>query len=92
MRFKGTIGTGGDITTLPTTEVKVGDTWQIAFPDIEGNKITIKVEDACGVRYAPELRYLADQRDLSDLTMAKANLVSGTGNIAVPFCVEFDNG
>lgn len=73
-------------------EVKVGDTWQIAFPDIEGNKITIKVEDACGVRYAPELRYLADQRDLSDLTMAKANLVSGTGNIAVPFCVEFDNG
>lgn len=29
MRFKGTIGTGGTVTTLPTTGVKVGDTYRI---------------------------------------------------------------
>ena len=29
MRFKGTIGTGGDVTTLPTTDVKVGDTYRV---------------------------------------------------------------
>ena len=29
MRFKGTIGTGGDVTTLPTTGVKVGDTYRV---------------------------------------------------------------
>lgn len=30
MRFKGTVGTGGDISTLPTTDVKVGDTYMVA--------------------------------------------------------------
>lgn len=29
MRFKGTIGTGGDITALPTTGVKIGDTYRV---------------------------------------------------------------
>lgn len=29
MRFKGTIGTGGDVTTLPTSGVKVGDTYRV---------------------------------------------------------------
>lgn len=29
MRFKGTIGTGGDVTALPTTDVKVGDTYRV---------------------------------------------------------------
>lgn len=29
MRFKGTIGTGGTVTTLPTTGVKVGDTYRV---------------------------------------------------------------
>lgn len=29
MRFKGTIGTGGDVTSLPTTGVKVGDTYRV---------------------------------------------------------------
>lgn len=29
MRFKGTIGTGGDVTTLPTSDVKVGDTYRV---------------------------------------------------------------
>ena len=29
MRFKGTIGTGGTITTLPTSGVKVGDTYRV---------------------------------------------------------------
>lgn len=29
MRFKGTIGTGGDITSLPTSGVKVGDTYRV---------------------------------------------------------------
>lgn len=29
MRFKGTIGTGGDITELPTTNVRVGDTYRV---------------------------------------------------------------
>lgn len=29
MRFKGTLGTGGTITTLPTTNVKTGDTYRV---------------------------------------------------------------
>ena len=29
MRFKGTIGTNGDITTLPTTNVNIGDTYRV---------------------------------------------------------------
>lgn len=29
MRFKGTIGTGGDISSLPTSGVKVGDTYRV---------------------------------------------------------------
>lgn len=29
MRFKGTVGTGGTVTSLPTTEVKVGDTYKV---------------------------------------------------------------
>lgn len=29
MRFKGTIGTGGDITALPTSNVKIGDTYRV---------------------------------------------------------------
>lgn len=29
MRFKGTIGTGGTVTTLPTTGVKIGDTYRV---------------------------------------------------------------
>ena len=29
MRFKGTIGTGGTITTLPTTDVSIGDTYRV---------------------------------------------------------------
>lgn len=29
MRFKGTIGTGGDVTALPTTGVQVGDTYRV---------------------------------------------------------------
>jgi len=29
MRFKGTIGTSGDITTLPTSNVKIGDTYRV---------------------------------------------------------------
>lgn len=29
MRFKGTIGTGGTVTTLPTSGVKVGDTYRV---------------------------------------------------------------
>ena len=29
MRFRGTIGTGGDITTLPTTDVLIGDTYRV---------------------------------------------------------------
>lgn len=29
MRFKGTIGTGGDVTELPTSGVKVGDTYRV---------------------------------------------------------------
>lgn len=29
MRFKGTVGTGGTVTTLPTTGVKVGDTYMV---------------------------------------------------------------
>ena len=29
LRFKGTIGTGGDVTTLPTTGVQVGDTYRV---------------------------------------------------------------
>lgn len=29
MRFKGTIGTGGDVTSLPTTGVKIGDTYRV---------------------------------------------------------------
>ncbi len=29
MRFKGTLGTGGDVSTLPTTGVKVGDTYMV---------------------------------------------------------------
>lgn len=29
MRFKGTIGTGGDVTSLPTSGVKVGDTYRV---------------------------------------------------------------
>lgn len=29
MRFKGTIGTGGTVTTLPTTDVLIGDTYRV---------------------------------------------------------------
>lgn len=29
MRFKGTIGTGGDVTSLPTSGVRVGDTYRV---------------------------------------------------------------
>ena len=29
MRFKGTIGTGGDVTELPTSGVKIGDTYRV---------------------------------------------------------------
>lgn len=29
MRFKGTIGTGGDVTALPTTGVQIGDTYRV---------------------------------------------------------------
>ena len=29
MRFKGTLGTGGDVTSLPTTNVNIGDTYRV---------------------------------------------------------------
>ncbi len=71
-------------------QIKVGDVWQICFPEVDGNTVTIKAEGASGVRYASELRYNQNKKDLTDLTMEAANLTSGTGNIAVPFSVEFD--
>ena len=70
-----------DGAALAGFEVKVGGKWQKAEPVIEGNRIRIAVDNAKGVRYAPELRYFSTD---------EANLCSGTGNIAVPFCVEFD--
>lgn len=62
-------------------EVKIDGKWQKAYAVIDGNKVTIQVANAQGVRYAPELRYFSTE---------SANLCSGTGNISVPFCAEFD--
>lgn len=39
MRFKGTIGTGGDISTLPTTGVKVGDTYMVTTAGTYDSKV-----------------------------------------------------
>ena len=62
-------------------EVKKGGEWQKAIVSVDGNKVIISASKAEGVRYAPELRYF---------TTNAANLCSGTGNLAVPFCVEFE--
>lgn len=62
-------------------EALINGMWQIVFPTIEGEStVVIEAENAEGVRYAPNLRYF---------NMNAATLVSGTGNIAVPFSVEF---
>ena len=62
-------------------EVKKNGQWEYAEGTIDGNKITISMAETEGVRYAPNLRYM---------TTDSANLCSGTGNIAVPFSVEFN--
>lgn len=77
---------GGGLKTLDGSraqgfEVKKGDSWEKTAVTIDGNKVIISASRAAGVRYAPELRYF---------TTNAANLCSGTGNIAVPFCVEFE--
>ena len=87
--------TGGGLKTsdgkLPAGfQVKVNGAWQLCFPEIDGNTITIAADGATGVRYASELRYNQTQTGLSDLTVETANIISSTGNIAVPFSVEFD--
>lgn len=61
-------------------EIKKGDVWEKTTVTVEGNKVIISAAGAEGVRYAPELRYF---------TTNAANLCSGTGNIAVPFSVDF---
>ncbi len=62
-------------------EVKKDGKWVEAEPVISGNRVTIAVDNAQGVRYASALRYFSTD---------EANLCSGTGNIAVPFSATFD--
>ena len=61
-------------------QVKLDGKWQDVSATIDGNKVVIQATNAQGVRYASELRYF---------NLDNANLCSGTGNIAVPFCTEF---
>ncbi|MBP5313094.1 MAG: hypothetical protein J6112_09720 [Clostridia bacterium] len=73
-------------------EVLLDGVWTLVFPVIEGNTVKIEAENAQGVRYAPNLRYMTKLDSVprsKDMTMA--NLVSGNGNIAVPFSVEFSS-
>ncbi|MBR0158532.1 MAG: hypothetical protein IJM24_05575 [Clostridia bacterium] len=77
---------GGGLKTLNGAdvqgfEVKLNGAWQPAQAVIDGNKITVAASGAEGIRYASSLRYTSTDT---------ANLCSGTGNIAVPFSVEFN--
>ncbi len=84
--------TGGGLKTVngggaTGFEVKVNGSWQKAEAAAEGNTVKIAVSGAEGVRYASDLRY--ESTGEKGTFAGSANLCSGTGNIAVPFCVEF---
>lgn len=83
MRFKGTIGTGGTVTTLPTSGVKVGDTYRVIT---EGKWVTDA--DKCEVGDLIIAIGTGGTTTSADWTVAQTNIdgaitdISGTAPIS----------